>query len=103
MRGMSSTIVACDQCGKKNRVPAAAVRRTTVRHLPLAPRLDRGRGRRRLRRGGRSGHATPSWSILLAILVDRLDNDPETERRVMRSELAKINRLRLERLLSEPT
>jgi len=40
---------------------------------------------------------------LLAILVDRLDNDPETERRVMRSELAKINRLRLERLLSEPS
>lgn len=40
---------------------------------------------------------------LLAILTDRLDNDPETERRVMRSELAKINRLRLERLLSEPT
>ncbi|WNG81460.1 2-oxo-4-hydroxy-4-carboxy-5-ureidoimidazoline decarboxylase [Mycobacterium sp. ITM-2016-00316] len=40
---------------------------------------------------------------LLAILADRLDNDPETERRVMRSELAKINRLRLERLLSEPT
>ncbi len=39
---------------------------------------------------------------LLAILTDRLDNDPETERRVMRSELAKINRLRLERLLSEP-
>jgi len=39
---------------------------------------------------------------LLAILVDRLDNDPDTERRVMRSELAKINRLRLERLLSEP-
>ena len=36
---------------------------------------------------------------LLAILTDRLDNDPETERRVMRSELAKINRLRLERLL----
>jgi len=39
---------------------------------------------------------------LLAILIERLDNDPETERRVMRSELAKINRLRLERLLSEP-
>jgi 2-oxo-4-hydroxy-4-carboxy-5-ureidoimidazoline decarboxylase len=39
---------------------------------------------------------------LLAILTERLDNDPETERRVMRSELAKINRLRLERLLSEP-
>jgi 2-oxo-4-hydroxy-4-carboxy-5-ureidoimidazoline decarboxylase len=39
---------------------------------------------------------------LLAILSDRLHNDPETERRVMRNELAKINRLRLERLLSEP-
>ena len=39
---------------------------------------------------------------LLAILTDRLDNDPDTERRVMRSELAKINRLRLQRLLSEP-
>jgi 2-oxo-4-hydroxy-4-carboxy-5-ureidoimidazoline decarboxylase len=39
---------------------------------------------------------------LLAILTDRLHNDPETERRVMRGELAKINRLRLARLLSEP-
>jgi 2-oxo-4-hydroxy-4-carboxy-5-ureidoimidazoline decarboxylase len=39
---------------------------------------------------------------LLAILTERLENDPETERRVMRNELAKINRLRLERLLSEP-
>lgn len=39
---------------------------------------------------------------LLAILNDRLDNDPDTERRVMRHELGKINRLRLERLLSEP-
>ncbi len=40
---------------------------------------------------------------LLAILTERLDNDPDTERRVMRSELAKINRLRLERLLSRET
>lgn len=40
---------------------------------------------------------------LLDILTDRLDNDPDTERRVMRSELAKINRLRLERLLSKET
>jgi 2-oxo-4-hydroxy-4-carboxy-5-ureidoimidazoline decarboxylase len=39
---------------------------------------------------------------LLEILTERLDNDADTERRVMRSELAKINRLRLERLLSEP-
>jgi 2-oxo-4-hydroxy-4-carboxy-5-ureidoimidazoline decarboxylase len=40
---------------------------------------------------------------LLAILTERLDNDPDTERRVMRNELAKINRLRLERLLSKET
>jgi 2-oxo-4-hydroxy-4-carboxy-5-ureidoimidazoline decarboxylase len=39
---------------------------------------------------------------LLAILSGRLDNDPDTERGVMRDELAKINRLRLELLLSEP-
>ena len=39
---------------------------------------------------------------LLAILTERLHNDPESERRVMRSELAKINRLRLQRLLSDP-
>jgi 2-oxo-4-hydroxy-4-carboxy-5-ureidoimidazoline decarboxylase len=39
---------------------------------------------------------------LLAILTERLGNDPETERRVMRNELAKINRLRLERLLASP-
>ena len=38
---------------------------------------------------------------LLAILTERLGNDAETERRVMRAELAKINRLRLERLVSE--
>jgi 2-oxo-4-hydroxy-4-carboxy-5-ureidoimidazoline decarboxylase len=36
---------------------------------------------------------------LLAILTDRLGNDPVTERRVMRGELSKINRLRLRRLL----
>lgn len=40
---------------------------------------------------------------LLAILTERLHNDAETERRVMRSELAEINRLRLERLLSAPS
>ncbi|MGX9790248.1 2-oxo-4-hydroxy-4-carboxy-5-ureidoimidazoline decarboxylase [Mycobacterium sp. MMS18-G62] len=38
---------------------------------------------------------------LLATLTDRLNNDPETERRVMRTELMKINRLRLQRLLSQ--
>ena len=38
---------------------------------------------------------------LLAILTERLENDPDTERRVMRSELNKINRLRLQRLLSK--
>lgn len=40
---------------------------------------------------------------LLAILTDRLGNDPDTERRVTRNELAKINRLRLQRLLSKET
>jgi 2-oxo-4-hydroxy-4-carboxy-5-ureidoimidazoline decarboxylase len=40
---------------------------------------------------------------LLAVLIDRLDNDPDTERRVMRSELMKINRLRLRRLLTKDT
>lgn len=40
---------------------------------------------------------------LLAILTERLGNDPETERRVMRAELAKINRLRLHRLLTKET
>ncbi|MGB3483035.1 MAG: 2-oxo-4-hydroxy-4-carboxy-5-ureidoimidazoline decarboxylase [Mycobacterium sp.] len=39
---------------------------------------------------------------LLGVLAQRLDNDPETERRVMRGELAAINRLRLQRLLEEP-
>lgn len=38
---------------------------------------------------------------LLAILRDRLTNDPATERRVVRSELGKINRIRLERMLAE--
>src|SRR4051812_36823503 len=42
-------------------------------------------------------------SELLAILTERLENHPDTERRVMRSELAKIDRLRLERLLSKET
>jgi 2-oxo-4-hydroxy-4-carboxy-5-ureidoimidazoline decarboxylase len=36
---------------------------------------------------------------LLAILRSRLGNDPATERRVLRGELAKINDLRLRRLL----
>ncbi|MBF6128275.1 2-oxo-4-hydroxy-4-carboxy-5-ureidoimidazoline decarboxylase [Nocardia brasiliensis] len=39
-------------------------------------------------------------SELLALLQDRLHNDFETERRVMRTELAKINRLRLRALLT---
>lgn len=38
---------------------------------------------------------------LLATLNDRLGNDPATERRVVRTELAKINRIRLERMLAE--
>lgn len=38
---------------------------------------------------------------LLAILRERLTNDPATERRVALSELGKINRIRLERMLAE--
>ncbi|MFE6920101.1 2-oxo-4-hydroxy-4-carboxy-5-ureidoimidazoline decarboxylase [Nocardia sp. NPDC057663] len=37
---------------------------------------------------------------LLAVLRARLDNDPSTERQVMRGELAKINRLRLARAVA---
>jgi 2-oxo-4-hydroxy-4-carboxy-5-ureidoimidazoline decarboxylase len=36
---------------------------------------------------------------LLAIARERLDNDPATERRVLRGELGQINRIRLDRLL----
>ncbi|MEV0341982.1 2-oxo-4-hydroxy-4-carboxy-5-ureidoimidazoline decarboxylase [Nocardia sp. NPDC050713] len=44
---------------------------------------------------GRSG------AELLDLLTARLHNDPATERAVMRTELAKINRIRLRRLLGE--
>jgi OHCU decarboxylase len=44
---------------------------------------------------GRSGED------LLAVLRSRLGNDPATERRVVREELGKINRLRLQRLVEE--
>ncbi|MEV2225400.1 2-oxo-4-hydroxy-4-carboxy-5-ureidoimidazoline decarboxylase [Nocardia vinacea] len=40
-----------------------------------------------------------SGDELLELLTVRLGNNPETERRVMRTELAKINRIRLARLL----
>jgi thioredoxin 2 len=44
MRGMSSTIVVCDQCGKKNRVPSAASGgpRCATCHSPLAWIADAG-------------------------------------------------------------
>jgi 2-oxo-4-hydroxy-4-carboxy-5-ureidoimidazoline decarboxylase len=45
---------------------------------------------------GRSG------AELLAILHERLGNDPDAEWRVVRAELGKINRIRLEKLLLEP-
>lgn len=38
---------------------------------------------------------------LLAVLEQRLSHDAATERRVLRTELGKINRLRLRRMLSE--
>ncbi|WP_063017458.1 2-oxo-4-hydroxy-4-carboxy-5-ureidoimidazoline decarboxylase [Nocardia niwae] len=42
-----------------------------------------------------------SGEELLALLTARLRNDPETERRVVRTELGKINRIRLHALLAE--
>ncbi|MGW4326692.1 2-oxo-4-hydroxy-4-carboxy-5-ureidoimidazoline decarboxylase [Nocardia sp. NPDC004573] len=42
-----------------------------------------------------------SGEELLTLLTARLRNDPETERRVVRTELAKINRIRLRALLAE--
>jgi len=66
--------------------------------------------RRRLAEGNRDyerrfGHvylvsaAGRSARELLELLGERLANDPATERAVLKQELAKINRLRLERLL----
>ncbi len=43
-----------------------------------------------------AGHSAPG---LLAILRERLRNEPETERQVMRDELRKINELRLARMI----
>ncbi|MFD8248724.1 2-oxo-4-hydroxy-4-carboxy-5-ureidoimidazoline decarboxylase [Nocardia sp. NPDC059691] len=42
-----------------------------------------------------------SGEELLALLTARLRNDPETERQVVRTELGKINRIRLRALLAE--
>ncbi|GAB2731111.1 2-oxo-4-hydroxy-4-carboxy-5-ureidoimidazoline decarboxylase [Nocardia thraciensis] len=42
-----------------------------------------------------------SAAELLDILVSRLDNDPRTERDIVREELGKINRIRLRRLVRE--
>jgi 2-oxo-4-hydroxy-4-carboxy-5-ureidoimidazoline decarboxylase len=42
-----------------------------------------------------------SAAELLALLNQRLGNDPATERAVVRAELGKINRIRLGRMLSE--
>jgi OHCU decarboxylase len=40
-----------------------------------------------------------SAAEVTAAITDRLHNDPETERKIVRNELAKINRTRLERML----
>lgn len=45
-----------------------------------------------------SGHSADE---LLDILRERLDNDPATERQVVRTELGKINRIRLDRLIGQ--
>lgn len=46
-----------------------------------------------------TGRSAPE---LLAVLRERLGHDPAQERRVLRDELGKINRLRLQRLLAAP-
>jgi len=38
-------------------------------------------------------------TMVLAAIGDRMHNDPETERKVVRNEIAKLNRSRLERML----
>jgi 2-oxo-4-hydroxy-4-carboxy-5-ureidoimidazoline decarboxylase len=38
-------------------------------------------------------------SAVIAAIADRMHNDPETERKVLRNEIAKLNRSRLERML----
>jgi 2-oxo-4-hydroxy-4-carboxy-5-ureidoimidazoline decarboxylase len=38
---------------------------------------------------------------MLAILEDRLGNDPQAERAIVRAELGKINRIRLQKLLGD--
>lgn len=43
--------------------------------------------------------ADPSVSAVIAAIADRMHNDNETERKVLRNELARINRSRLERML----
>ena len=40
-----------------------------------------------------------SVSTVVAAIVDRMHNDTETERKIMRNEIAKLNRSRLERML----
>jgi len=47
---------------------------------------------------GRTGADCTSTAVLAAI-GDRMHNDPETERKVVRNEIAKLNRSRLERML----
>ncbi|OKH78189.1 OHCU decarboxylase [Mycobacterium sp. SWH-M3] len=36
---------------------------------------------------------------ILAVIADRMHNDDETERKIVRNEMARINRVRLERML----
>ena len=47
---------------------------------------------------GRTG-ADCTSTMVLAAIGDRMHNDPETERKVVRNEIAKLNRSRLERMI----
>jgi 2-oxo-4-hydroxy-4-carboxy--5-ureidoimidazoline (OHCU) decarboxylase len=46
-------------------------------------------------------HVPPDCTVesVIAAIADRMHNDTETERKVLRNEIAKVNRSRLERML----
>ncbi|WP_280491331.1 2-oxo-4-hydroxy-4-carboxy-5-ureidoimidazoline decarboxylase [Nocardia asiatica] len=91
--------------GERPRSAASAREQAGVRGAADAVRMALAVGNRAYEE--RFGHiylvcaSGKSAEELLALLDARLRNDPETEREVVREELAKINRIRLRALLEE--
>jgi len=50
-------------------------------------------------RAGHQGAGSLAASGVIAAITERMSNDAETERKVLRNEIAKVNRSRLERML----